>query len=212
MMTPCKFYFALLVPIAFFTGAHAQTPDIRALQLCKVLKNDVARLSCFDNAISALSNEQSDLAAKREIKWKLVEDKSPIDDSAQTLAALDAIDGKGVFVIRCREKTVDVFFSPSEYIGSGEERRVIYRINEGQAVETRWSSSTNGKAVFVPSPNVSTSFLLALPDNGSLFVRLFDFRGVPHDATFKLGNVSEITTKVVGTCGARSRQPGATKK
>ena len=79
-----------------------------------------------------------------------------------------------------------MFGGPLTFLGRHEKIKVLVRIDEGKAIETMWSPSTDGRAVFAPS---AIQFIRALPDNGKLFIRAFGFEGKIHQGEFKLWGV-----------------------
>lgn len=56
-------------------------------------------------------------------------------------------------VIRCADYLplgVELYFNADRYLGSGDRYDVIYRIDGGQPISDRWSSSTDSEAAFAP--------------------------------------------------------------
>jgi hypothetical protein len=130
-------------------------------------------------------------------KWNITESKSPVDDSPEISAMLFSERGKAALALRCKEKKTEAVIVPDAFIGSSETLRVLYRINDGKATEARWHPSTSGKGAFVPN---AVSFIKLLPDDGDLFVRVHDFQGSGHDASFRLGAVSDVRSKIATLC------------
>jgi hypothetical protein len=75
----------------------------------------------------------------------------------------------------------------------------------------RLTGSTDGRAAFMRNPR---DFMLALPDDGKLFIRAIGYNQAPHDAAFSLGKVSEVRARVLALCPAPapSKRPPAKKE
>lgn len=105
-------------------------------------------------------------------------------------------ENSGALYLRCRERQIDAGVGTQAYLGnSGQSSKVLFRINSEPPVKTTWLGSTNGKATFADH-----QFINLLPNNGTLFVRIHNFRGEPHDLTFELGDVGAVRDKVVAAC------------
>lgn len=190
--------------IAFFLvstiSASAQNgaPALKIL-LCKTIEDGPARLKCYDEAIAALVSTPTKPAdPPKETAWTITEDKSPIDDTPNVIGVLRASDSNGAFMaIRCKEHQTEVYFGFPSYLGSSRMIRVIYRINDTKAIETRWSSSSDGRATFVVG---AIPFIRKIEKDSTIFVRAFDFQGSQSEATFKVGDVGDLRSKVALLC------------
>jgi hypothetical protein len=187
-------------------AAAAQDADVRQAALCKLIQDNLARLACFDKAMAVPQAAQPDpltgITPQREpAVWEIKESIFPIDDTPQVMAILASPDGNSGLAMRCKERVTDLMLLPDSSLGnSGSGRKVIYRINNAKPVETTWAAATNGNSVFASPPDRALALIKALPDNGTLFVRVFDFRGAVHDATFNLGVVSAARARVAAAC------------
>jgi hypothetical protein len=81
----------------------------------------------------------------------------------------------------------------TRFIKCGTDVRVIYRVDQEQAVETPWRSHPSCYLALAPAP---ISFIRVLVDGGKVFVRMYDEHHVPNDALFNLGNVSTIRSRL----------------
>lgn len=189
-------------------GAQAQRTDRSLIELCRAIKDDKTRLACFDHATAPAEVAAETTGAPSPDTWHFEESKSPVDDSPQLLAALVPAEGKSSFVVGCREHQMRVFLSSDAFLGLHDQLRVLYRINDQKAAEARWNVSTAGTAAFAPEPMV---FLNSLPDDGTLFIRAWDYRGLPHDATFHLGAVSDVRSRAASMCAPRPAAAGQPK-
>jgi hypothetical protein len=173
---------------------------IAGLKFCRTLKDDGQRLRCFDGLLSEKQNGKvTPDVPDREFAWKIEDSKSPLDDSPQVTAILEATNDRNTgIVLRCKEKKTEVVFSKAfSYLGTTNRIKVLVRINNGKLIETRWSPSTNGTAAFAPS---AIQFIRALPDHGELFIRAYGYSGNNQDGEFKLGKVSEVREKIAQAC------------
>ncbi len=195
---------ALLAGITSHSRAQSLLEIAAGIKFCKTLTDDSQRLKCFD---SLFTKKEEPPAGKPQtaMSWSIEESKSPVDDSPQVTAMLHA-DGstEGVsltpptsLVLRCKEKETEAYFAkPFSFLGTNPIK-VLVRINDGKPIETQWHPASNGQGVFAPA---AVQFIRALPDNGRLFIRATGFGGTQEDATFSLGNVSEIRDKIAATC------------
>jgi hypothetical protein len=196
---------SLLALIPISGAAQSPIPPIDApalrLMLCSKIKDDGPRLKCFDEALAALAAPaKAPEATSTERGWEIQESKSPVDDSPQVSAALLADKLNGGIFFRCRERQIDGSFVPEGFINSSRDGiKGLYRVNGEKPVDVRWSSSTNSNSAFF---NNAAAFLRLLPDDGKLFVRVYDYRGAAHDATFSLGKVSEARARIFAACAA----------
>ena len=183
--------------IAFAADAQAQ----EALKLCRQIKDDADRLKCYDGINTS---SPSATGAPAESKpgtdgaWEVRVGKSPLDDSPQFSAMLPSSDGKSQLLMHCRERKTEVAVSVRGFIKCGTGIRVIYRVDQGQSVETPWNAASSCYMAIAPSP---IEFIRALGDQGKVFFRLFDQYGAPFEALFNLGKVSEIRSRLAEACG-----------
>jgi hypothetical protein len=184
----------------------AQDADLRQAALCKLIQDNLARLACFDKAMAVPQAAQPDpmtgITQQREpAVWEIKESIFPIDDTPQVMAVLVSPDARSGLAMRCKERVTDLMLLPGSYLGNSESgRKVIYQINDAKPVETTWAAATNGNSLFASPPDRALALIKALPDNGTLFVRVFDFRGAVHDAAFNLGVVSAARARVAAAC------------
>jgi hypothetical protein len=193
--------FGVAIAFASSTCTVAQSilEAVAGLKFCQTLKDDAQRLKCYDG-IKLRTSSDSPSATKGgvEIDWKIEETKSPLDDSPQVSGSLSSTKDDAALVLRCKErKTEAIFFKAFGFLGSMNHVKVLVRINDGKLIETRWSPSSSGTAVFAPS---AVQFIKALPDKGKLFIRAFGFSGNYQEGEFKLGNVSEVRAKIAKAC------------
>jgi hypothetical protein len=204
-----------LLSVAAFP-ATAQAPlNLGLLVICSEMKDDSQRLQCYDKLVADTlkTPAQAGRAATvtNEQDWRITESKSPVDDSAQVAAVLEAAEGNAALIIRCHDRMSDAFVNLRTFVGVTESLRLSYRINQEPAVETRWQPARSGDSVFVPTSSFF-SFVRGMPDEGDLFIRLLDFQGRNIDLTFKLGPISEVRDLLGTKCNWPAEQrPPATR-
>lgn len=185
---------------AILTVSSGSASAQEGFKLCQVIKNDGDRLKCYDG-LAALANS---VAADKdgpiiERKWEIKDEKSPLDDSPLVNATLTSDDGKSLLGLRCRERGTDAVLMMQNFIECGSDPlRVTYRLDQNRPIETHWSPAASGcRAAFATAP---IPFIRALGEGGKLYVRLFDRKGVGHDAMFSLGSVSEVRARLAEAC------------
>ena len=208
--------FAITVANATVLPASAQSilETLAGMKFYHTLKDYAQRLKCFDGLFAQMPSEQTPPTSPAiEGTWTVKESKSPLDDSLQVTGQLKAISSDAVLMLRCKEKDTEVmFYRPGTILsgGIGGAIKVLVRIDDGKPIETMWTPSTNGQAVFAPS---AIQFIRALPDNGKIFVRAFGFGGNAADGEFKLGSDSEVKQKIALACNwSEERTKGSSPK
>src|SRR5262245_49984022 len=82
------------------------------------------------------------------------------------------------------------------FIKCDADVRVIYRIDQEQAVDTPWRPHRSCYLALAPG---LIPFIRALGDGGKVFVRMFDNHDAPNDAVC-LGNVSKVRSRLAEAC------------
>jgi type VI secretion system protein VasI len=123
--------------------------------------------------------------------WQLTTATSPIDDSKTFILsrAADTPVGSGfmrstpTLIIRHKERVLEVYINFGMYLGS-DSTIVTTRMGSSPAKSAEWGLSTDGKAIFCPTP--SHRFVKSLLANDRLVVRLTPFGESPVTSTFEL--------------------------
>jgi len=184
--------------LTFAAGAQAQVQD--ALKLCRQMKDDAERLKCYDGIAASApsaSGNQAQSSQGGDAAWLVTDEKSPLDDSPLVSAALASSDGRSHLLMRCKDRKTEVAVSIRGFIKCGTDVRVVYRVDQGQAMETPWNSHSSCYLARMPSP---IPFIRALTDDGKVYVRMFDHHDAPHDALFSLGKVSAVRSRLAEAC------------
>jgi hypothetical protein len=134
--------------------------------------------------------------------WTIDESRSPIDDSPQVTATLNAVGYDARMSLRCEDKKTEAnFFLPSKLLGSREYVKVLLRLPSG--VETMLSPSTNDQSFYAGS---AEQFIRQLPDSGTIIIRASGDAGRAAGGEFKLGNFSAIRQKIAQACNWSSER------
>ena len=99
--------------------------------------------------------------------------------------------------MRCKDRKTQLAVSSTGFLKCDTDVRVMYRIDQEQAVETPWRSHPSCYLALAPTP---IPFIRALADDGKVFVRMYDNHNAPYDALFSLGNVSKIRSRLAEAC------------
>jgi hypothetical protein len=183
--------------IAFAAGAQAQ----EALNSCRQIKDDAQRLKCYDGIITSSPNAAGRPAESNKERadgvWEVRDEKSPLDDSPLLTASLRSTDNRSSLLMRCKDRKTEVAVTKWGFVKCGTGVRVIYRVNQDQAVDVPWVSHSSCVLAISPSP---IPFIQALTDEGKVYFRMFDHHDAPHDALFNLGKVSEVRSRLAEAC------------
>ena len=193
----------LLVAVAGVYSADARSQE--ALKLCQVINDDGERLKCYDAAVAAASSTKSAETGQNQ-EWRIAVKRSPLDDSPIITAFMPASADRSGLMLRCQDGKTEVAIVPESFMQcGGDPVRVTYRVDQGQPVdEANWIQASSCGGVLSPA---AIPFIRSLTDKGKLFVRVFERRGVPHDAVFELGAVSEIRSRLAETCKWDAKAP-----
>jgi hypothetical protein len=183
--------------VVFGAGAHAQ----EALKLCRQIQDDAERLKCYDGLDTSSSSKATGTQAESKQgadgTWEVRDEKSPLDDSPVVSAQLPSSDGKAYLLMRCKDRKTEVAVNKWGFVKCGADVRVIYRVDQAQAVENPWNSHSSCVLAIAPSP---IPFIRALTDGGKVYFRMWDHHDVPHDALFNLGKISELRYRLAEAC------------
>ena len=127
--------------------------------------------------------------------WSVDETNSPTDGSAQVIAANLVNDT--VLILRCKDQTTEAAFSTRyNYLGS-RSVDVTLRINDKKPFKEVWKASIDGRAAFASD---AVEFIRMLPDNAKYFIKTSRSDGKTKEASFNLGDVSDIRNKIANAC------------
>jgi type VI secretion system protein VasI len=197
---------ALLASSAFAQGATKP-------EECAAIEDSLQRLNCFDGlfprSAQAAAPAKAESAAAEEsaadVKWVFNEDKSPMDDSVRLSAGLiprkvsytGIGDGEAFLLLRCHENKTSIVLSTNMFM-MDDGVSVTTRLGEEKATTSRWTRSSDYKAVGLWDGGKAIPFIRALATKNTLVVRVEAKDRL--DAEFDLGNVAEAAQKVAGAC------------
>ena len=162
---------------------------------CKAISNDQQRLKCFDSLFADKPNQTKPSETSVKDNWSIKESKSPVDGSAQVIAA--NLVGHMVLILRCKDQTRKTWFSTKyNYLGS-RSVDVQLRINDEKPFKELWKASIDGRAAFASD---AVEFIRMLPDNAKLFIKTNRSDGKTKETNFNLGNVSDKRNKIAHAC------------
>ena len=133
---------------------------------------------------------------------------------AEGLAAEDVVDARALrrlshpsLWVRCMENETAVFIgypSSLRFSSLDEDITVLTRFDRHPAQESRWSLSTDKKAIFAPA---GVSWARKIADAQKLFVRVTPPDGSPVDATFHLTGSAEAMRPLRESCSWEDAEP-----
>jgi hypothetical protein len=93
------------------TTAASGQPALLGLSICKQIKDDNARLKCYDAAMEPTKEQEHSGEPKPTHEWQITEDRAPLDDSPQVSADLMDTDGNAMLIARCKERKTSLIFA-----------------------------------------------------------------------------------------------------
>jgi hypothetical protein len=184
-------------------GQPAQDPVAR-LKSCSQLE-PAARAACVDALLKDLSTPTpSQVTRPSQPNWVVSETTSPVDYAPQITALLPAQaaseDAPSSLSIRCRAGRTELLLNTN---GSWpairtDELRVAYRIDDAPAVQQRWVASPGGGTAYFRGEVIP--FVLSLPTNARLSLRVTHGRGTSQEAIFHLQGLQEVRQRLATAC------------
>ncbi len=173
---------------------------------CAANDSDASRLICYDNLAKSLGVDKP----KTKItvgkgKWRIREDKSPIDDSVNVYLSVSANETvtsgyktvKPIIYVRCAENKTNIFLVWDLYLGI-DETRMLTRFDKEKPETRTWSISTDYKAVFVRSSDIS--FAKKMMKHDKLLAQITPYGESPVMATFDIRGLSEAIKPLRKAC------------
>ena len=211
----------VLLECGYIATAAAQSDEIEErLARCAMLRGDVARLSCFDSLSKAMglegpseemsSTPRSPTGEAAVGDWTSSQTTNPIDDSQTVVLSLQAEEGASrrgqpvVFVARCKSNATEAYIIWNDYLGDDssdvydEWKYVTIRVGEGEAIQQRWSVSTDKKATFAPA--WAGNLLKEMMTATSIVAQTTPYGENPVTATFDTTGMSTALAPLASTC------------
>ena len=187
-----------LATVTLVIGASI-TATAQDLSGCLGFQDDKKRLGCYDSA-AGFSPENA--ATDSDGKWIFVEqmDEFTNKNTSALVMKSDAYDDTFSdkperIVIRCDgNRGTEIYVGTHGYIGS-DGIRVRYKFGGESPISERWSSSTNGKAVFLPSEY--RDFRKGLKSGQPFLFEVTSFQGTPSSAKFPGSKLTSKNAKFI---------------
>jgi type VI secretion system VasI family protein len=193
-MLDSRVAFILIAPtLVLATYANAQQND--ALDSCRKIENEVARLNCYD-AMAAKFNSTDETAEQGldkldesiagSGKWLVEQNADPMSDQPMFTAALAADEGgtayrKPTLFIRCKNKSAEVYIGWNAFLS--DNTFVTVRFGDQAPAGSNWLSSTDETATFLDYARVE-QFLESAMGVETIAARTEPYRSGPVTAVF----------------------------
>lgn len=154
-----------------------------------------------------------DVAPEKSSAWTVSEEKSPLDDSSNVYASVDAqnkvrgwlTSERPSLSVRCKEGKLEAYLDAKSQLTSrldfdaGQSLAAItYRVGTAPPVKSRVPESSDGRALFFRKPE---SFIRNLRGADRLVVEYTPFQAGIGVATFAIGGSAEAMKRVLSACG-----------
>ena len=176
---------------------------------CSLTKNDIQRLSCFDNLSKKYELNKPASKIVNKGNWAVQTDISPIDDSTNVYLAVPGDQAfKGwlksynpQLMLRCKENVTELLIHTGmapdvEYGHRGATTTLRY--DTEKAYKLRMSKSTDGEALFFPNP---ISNIKKMMNHSTLLFQFTPYNASPTMTTFKISGLSEAAKPLREHCG-----------
>ncbi len=173
---------------------------------CATKDSDAARLVCYDSLAARLGVERPKSKISTGVgKWKVREDRSPIDDSVNVYLSITAAETvrsgyntvRPSLYIRCAENKTNVFLTWDLYLGL-DSTTMLTRFDKQKATTSKWSISTDNKAVFVRGSDID--FARKLMNHNKLLTQITPYGESPVMATFEISGLQEAIKPLREAC------------
>lgn len=201
---------AALVFSSVSQAGYGQPTGDPTAQVKSCLKSEgPARQECVDRLWRELT-EDSAVAPAISVDgtWVLSETMSPVDYSTQIIArkvfSSTADNAPSSLTIACRGLRIEVSVGTTGIwrSSSSDEFKVAYRLNDQPEIQDRWAASVGGRSAVFRGD--AAKFLEAMPHAGRMRIRVHDWEGPAHEATFQLTGLDAVRQKIGAAC-----KPGA---
>lgn len=187
----------------------AQT-ERSSIARCAAIGGPTQRLVCYDSlakrlgvAAPAVSTPPAGVSTG---KWKVRMETSPIDDSKNAYASIDANETipsmisrvRPSLMLRCKEKTTEAYITWNVFIGT-DETDVLTRLDSETAVKSAWSISTDHEATFYGGNDIS--FIKQLFGHRKFLAQVTPYGESPVIVTFDVAGIEEAVKPLQSACG-----------
>lgn len=195
--------------------AQADYADYKELGLrmknCRAITSLITRSQCYDAVVVDFNLEslnRLDIPKDSLGKWKVITEKSPIDDSQNVFASLLADEyletdqakfTRPSLILRCKEKKVEGYILWDQKLGYVDVL-VNTRIGKSEQEGARWTLSADKMAAFIPDP---TAFAQKLIGQDSLFATLWIPSSDPLSINYDIRGANNALPPMLEACGIK---------
>jgi len=202
-MKICKIL--IIIGLVFYSSLVAAGTK-EDIEKCAAIEGDASRLICYDNLAKSLGvDKPKSKLSTGNGKWKVLEKKSPIDDSTNVYISVESEDSvksgyktvRPTLYVRCAENKTNVFIIWDLYLGI-EETRMLTRFDQQKATNRTWSISTDNTSVFVRGSDIE--FARTLMKHDKLLTQIIPYGESPVMATFDIRGLSDAIVPLRKAC------------
>ncbi|KEP69445.1 hypothetical protein DL1_03915 [Thioclava dalianensis] len=180
-----------------------------AQENCKAIKDDPARLACYDLANGV--SETTKLSGAGLGKWQKAVDTSKLTDEKNVFLHLESEDplpgrfgaaGTAELWLRCQENKTSAFFTFNDNFMSDIQGygTIDYRIDDHPMQKLRTSASTDNKALGLWSGGTAIPFIKSLTNSQELVVRATPFNASALTMTFNTSGLDSALKELREPC------------
>lgn len=180
-----------------------------AVRQCSKITEPEKRLLCFDLLAANMPTEQPVDDGEKNGKWTTKIEQNKIDDTSIVTVYLEAnepiekrLSGNAypTLVFRCRDNKTEAFVTFFKYFETNENHNVLVRIDSDKAQKQRWSSSTDGRALFVGGDK-HIPFIKSLKGHSRLVIQATPYNSGNIVSEFDLSGIDEALEPLQKACG-----------
>jgi type VI secretion system protein VasI len=144
-------------------------------------------------------------------RWNVEHGQSQVDDSKTVVLSLNAesaitawpaVVHVPTLILRCQEKKTEAYITtgaaPVVESGNLDGATVLLRFDKDNAAQYNASKSTDGKALFLPSPIARIKTMAA---HERMLFRFTPFNSNPQETEFDLRGLDKVLPELAQTCG-----------
>lgn len=177
---------------------------------CAAEKDGIKRLECYDVISVKLGVDSPKTDTSSASKWMITKKTSPVDDSINVTAMLDAegsISGwpgkteTPTLVIRCKEKRTEAYLITGMHpdVERGHDgASVTIRFDKEKAERKSLGKSTDGEALFFGK---GVEFIQKALKHSSMLFEFTPYNSSPTRTTFDLSGIDDAVKPVKEACG-----------
>lgn len=183
--------------------------SVFAQEQCKTIRDDAARLSCYDIALGVLESETE--AVEDNGNWVVKTDVSPLTDDKNVFLSLrseNEVSGpyggrdKGAIWLRCMENTTAVLITFNDHFMSDNAGggRVEYRLDDASLTHANFRESNDNKALGLWNGGSAIPFIKRMLSRNQLIVLATPFSDSAITLTFNIAGIDNAISSLRETC------------